>query len=422
MGMTQSPDWAQGALEEVMDDLLQHSVECFIDDVAIFTPNTSTDPWTHHINLLNEVLDRLQQHGYQINPNKCSWAVKEAEFLGHWITPTGVKPLRKKIEGIMAIDEPKTLKQLRGFIGMVNFYRDFWKYRAHLMAPLTSLTKIDKKLFKSAWTEEHSKCFHEIKNMIAEDVLLTYPDPNKPFLIQTDASDLQLGAVIYQDGKPIAFFSRKLNGAQQRYPASDKEALCIQEVLQEYRNILYGAEIEIQTDHQNLTQRDLKSPRLLHWRLLIEEFAPKIIYIKGATNVVADGLSRLPLSAPGRKQEPSNSTDEALELLADSMLYYPREVPVFPLGFQNVQTHQLQDPIVLALKEQGVYTEEEFYGTKLMCSLQNGQHKIVLPEALQEPAILWYHIVMGHGGSTRIYQAISQFFFSAQGSKPEWKS
>ena len=242
MGMSQSPDWAQGALEEVLDDLLQHSVECFIDDVAMFTPRTSTTPWTDHLTLLNDVLSCLQAHGYQINPNKCSWAVKEAEFLGHWLTPAGIKPLKKKIEGIMALDEPKTLKQLRGFIGMVNFYRHFWKNRAHLMAPLTSLTKIDKKLFKSAWTEQHSKCFHEIKNMIAEDVLLTYPDPNKPCLIQTDASDLQLGAVIYQDSKPLAFFSCKLNGAQQRYPASDKEALCIQEVLQEYRDILHGAD------------------------------------------------------------------------------------------------------------------------------------------------------------------------------------
>jgi len=106
----------------------------------------------------------------------------------------------------MTLDEPKTLKQLRGFIGMVNFYRDFWKSRAHLMAPLTSLTKIDKKEFKKAWTSEHSKCFQKIKAMIAEDVLLTFPDPNKTFVIQTDASDLQLGAIIYQDKLPIAFF------------------------------------------------------------------------------------------------------------------------------------------------------------------------------------------------------------------------
>ena len=89
---------------------------------------------------------------------------------------------------------------------MVNYYRDFWKSHAHLMAPLTSLMKIDKKHFKEAWTNEHAKCFQAIKTMIAEVVLLSYPDPNKKFLIQTDASDLQLGAVIYQNGNPIAFF------------------------------------------------------------------------------------------------------------------------------------------------------------------------------------------------------------------------
>ena len=105
-------------------------------------------------------------------------------------------------------------------------------------------------------------------------------------------------------------------------------------------------QIEIQTDHQNLTQRDLKSPRLLHWCLLIEEFAPKIAYIKGATNGVEDGLSCLPLTAPGRKQEPSKSVDESLELLSDLMLYYPHDVPVFPLGFENVHNKQQEDPIL----------------------------------------------------------------------------
>ncbi len=105
--------------------------------------------------------------------------------------------------------------------------------------------------------------------MIAEDVLLTLPDPNKAFVIQTDASDLPLGAVIYQDDLPITFFTRKLISAQQRYSAPENEALCIQG-LQEYRNILYLADIIVQSDHQNLTQQGIKSPCLLHWRLLIE--------------------------------------------------------------------------------------------------------------------------------------------------------
>ena len=147
---------------------------------------------------------------------------------------------------------------------MVNFYQEYWHHRAHVMAPLTSLTKVPRKQFRSHWTPQHSAAFKAIKAMIAQEVLLTYPDPNLPFYIETDASDLQLGAVVYQNNKPIVFFSRKLTPAQTRYPASDKEALCIQEVLQEYRGILYGSEIHIRTDHQNLTQRNLRSPRLMH--------------------------------------------------------------------------------------------------------------------------------------------------------------
>ncbi len=184
---------------------------------------------------------------------------------------------------------------------MVNFYRNFWKSRAHLMAPFTSLIKIEKEQFHKAWTTKHSERFQSIKTMITEDVLLTDPNPNKKFLIQTDASDLQPGAVINQKGNPIAFFSCKLNAAQQRYPVSDKEALCLHEFLQGYRNIFYGAKIVIEIDHQNLIQCDLKSPCLLHWRLLIKEHAPRFVYIKGKTIMVADDLSCLPIVAGDRK-------------------------------------------------------------------------------------------------------------------------
>ena len=134
---------------------------------------------------------------------------------------------------------------------------------------------------------------------------------------------------------------------------------------------------------------------------------------------MADNLSRLPLVPLEKKQELNNSNnseanriDDAMELLAESLLYYPQDVPVFPLGFENIRMQQLQDPILLALLQQGIYTEEEFHGTNLICSLQNNQQKIVLPEILQVPSIKWYHMVMGHGGATRIYNAISQFLFS----------
>ena len=207
MGLTTSPDWAQAAMEELFQDML-HEIEIFIDDIGIFS-NT----WEEHLDTIEKVLNRLQENDFTINPRKCEWAVKETDFLGHWMTPQGLKPWKKKIEPILALKEPETVKQLRSFIGMVNYYRAMWKHCAHIMAPLTALTKHSSGSIKKHWTPQHSKAFQQAKAMICQDVLLAYPDPNKEFVIETDASDLQLGAVIKQDNKPVAFFSRKLNPA-----------------------------------------------------------------------------------------------------------------------------------------------------------------------------------------------------------------
>ena len=130
------------------------------------------------------------------------------------------------------------------------------------------------------------------KRIIAKEVLLAYPDFSKPFQMHTDASHCQLGAVISQEGKPIGFYSRKLNPAQTRCTTTERELLSIVETLKEYRNILLGHEIEVFTDHQNLVYKTFNTERVMRWRLLIEEFGPKLTYIKGASNVVADkGIS-----------------------------------------------------------------------------------------------------------------------------------
>ena len=126
--------------------------------------------------------------------------------------------------------------------------------------------------------------------------MLAYPDFSKPFQIHTDASHYQLGAVISQNGKPIAFCSWKLNPAQTRYTTTERELLSIVETLKEYCNIFFGHEMEVFTDHKNLTYKQFNTERVMRWRLLIEEFGPKLTYIKGANNIVADALSRMRLT------------------------------------------------------------------------------------------------------------------------------
>ena len=143
---------------------------------------------------------------------------------------------------------------------MVNYYRDVWPMRAHTLAPLSQLT-LDKVPFK--WKEEHQKAFEEMKRIIAKETLLAYPDFSKPFHIHTDASDVQLGACIAQEGKPIAFYSRKLNPAQTRYTTTEQELLSIVETLKEFQTILMGQQLVIHTDHQNLIHKNLNSNRVL---------------------------------------------------------------------------------------------------------------------------------------------------------------
>ena len=129
--------------------------------------------------------------------------------------------MKDKVSAIMRIAEPRTRKQLRSFIGVVNYYRDMWIKRSHMLAPLASLTS---KTVKWKWGDKERAAFKMAKRIMAQEVMLAYPDFSKPFQIHTDASHYQLGAVIFQEGKPIAFYSRKLNDAQTRYTTTERES------------------------------------------------------------------------------------------------------------------------------------------------------------------------------------------------------
>jgi hypothetical protein len=244
MGINQSPDVAQ----EIMEDLFRHmdEVDNYIDDVGCFN-----DEWQSHLLSLDKTLKILQDNNFTVNSFKCEWAVEESDWLGYWLTPIGLKPWKKKVSAMLAIQRPQTAKQLRSFLGAVNFYRDMYPKRSHILAPLTNLTG---KKGIIPWTTDCQHAFDQIKALLAQEAFLQYPDHNLPFEIYADASDLQLGAAIFQNNKPVAFFSRKLNSAQRNYTVGEKELLSIVETLKEFRTMLYGcANITVYTDHKNNT-------------------------------------------------------------------------------------------------------------------------------------------------------------------------
>ena len=454
MGVKQSPDFCQEIMEDVLKDFSDH-VEVYIDDIGIFS-----NSWAEHVDILSKVLQRLQDKNFSINPSKCEWAVKETEWLGHWLTPTGIKPWKKKISAILALAPPKTMKELRSFIGMINFYRHMYPQRSHILAPLTSITG-NKTL---VWSPQCQRVFDKAKSMLAHDAFLRYPDHNLPFHVYVDASDYQLGAVIMQQDVPVAYYSRKLNPAQRNYTTMEKELLSIVETLKEFRSMLLGcAELHVHTDHKNLTYATLNSQRVLRWRLFLEEYHPIFHYVPGQDNVIADALSRLPLSEEEEKSVSPSSTSSTDASPPPRSLYDhsgqhsvlqvphgpnddPRshhsrdpdafESPIFmdedlidvylnhppinanqplPVDYATIHQHQQNDAALVAkLTEQPQRFHLQPFPTEnpqynLICYRQNpnAAWRIRIPDSLLAHTVNWYHLSLNHLGSTRLRETIS---------------
>ena len=278
------------------------------------------------------VLQRLEAANFRANVRKCFFAQDSLEYLGYQISRKGIQPQPKKVEAIMAIKEPKNVKQLRHFLGMVNYYRDMWQRRSHILAPLTKLVG---KGVKFTWDKEQQTAFDEIKRVMSKETILAYPDFKKPFHIYTDASNTQLGAVIMQEDKPLAFYSRKMNSAQKNYTTGEQELLSIVETLKEFRSLLWGQELIVHTDHKNIIYGNLSNDRITRWRLLLEEYSPTFLHIKGVDNVVADALSRLDKNEP-----PQDFTTEQGHVMAYAMSTLVRDESTW---FPEVESYAMAE-------------------------------------------------------------------------------
>ncbi|GKB89525.1 ty3-gypsy retrotransposon protein [Tanacetum coccineum] len=234
----------------------------------------------------------LQEHQFHAKASKCVFGVTDISFLGHRISGQGVSPEAEKIAAIQQWPQPSSFTTIRAFLGLTGYYHRFVPHYAQIAAPLTDILKM--KDFK--WTEAVDAAFKELKTNMQQLITLALPNFTKPFDVTTDASGMAIGAVLSQENKPIAFFSKKLCQTMQGQSTYTKEFYAITEAVKKWRQYLLGRRFRIYTDHHSLKHiltQTIQSPEQQKWVTKLLGYDFEVLYKPGRENTVADALSRV---------------------------------------------------------------------------------------------------------------------------------
>ncbi|GFX66197.1 retrovirus-related Pol polyprotein from transposon 17.6 [Trichonephila clavipes] len=276
--------------------------ECDIPKTAVTTPWENAEEHRSH---LRTIFQRLSSYGLKLNISKCVFGVTELIFLGHLITPDGIKPFPEKVQAVLDYKQPETVGSLRKFLGLLNFYRRFLPKAAeqqYLLSEFLKGSKGKKDSKPLTWSSEAITAFQTCKQALADAALLAHPSPSAPLALHVDASDYAIGGALHQvvdsELQPLAFFSRKLTSSEKSYSAYDRELLAIYSAIRYFRYMLEARDFTVFTDHKPLTyafrqKSDKCSPRQIRQLDFIFQFTTNIVHIPGSDNIAADVLSRV---------------------------------------------------------------------------------------------------------------------------------
>jgi hypothetical protein len=407
-GLTNAPATFMRLMNDVMRPLLDKCVVVFLDDILVYSRNAD-----EHKEHLVQVLELLRKHKLYAKRSKCEFGVNQVEFLGHVVSGYGIHTCADKVEAIRNWPEPRTVKDVRSFLGLAGYYRRFVRDYAKIARPLSNLSKAEVPFDMDGAPRE---AFEELKRRLIEAPVLRPADPDLPFIVTTDASGYAVGAVLEQEEnkvrRPVAYHSRTLSGSQLKWPAYDKEMYAIVEAIRVWRTHLRRQKFDVYTDHQPL--RYLRSQSKLPHRHegyldLIADFDFEVHYKPGSRNVVADALSR-------RKDSPEvDMTAASFEL--------PAELN------RRICNGYLRDPffvrILAELREEKVQSTVE--GRKvskqfrlgaddgLLYEMSQGNPRLCIPKAdrLQGDIIREHHDAptAGHFGITKTVAQVQRLYW-----------
>ncbi|GJT41771.1 reverse transcriptase domain-containing protein [Tanacetum coccineum] len=291
-GLCNAPGTFQRCMMAIFHDMIEKTMEVFMDDFSVFGNSFSTC-----LTNLDKMLKRCEDTNLALNWEKSHFMVKEGIVLGHKISKKGIEVDKAKIDVISKLPHPTTVKGIRSFLGHAGFYRRFIKDFSKISRPMTHLLE---KNTPFIFSEECIQAFQILKKKLTEAPILIAPNWDQPFELMCDASDYAIGAVLGQriekHFRPIHYASKTMTEAETNYTTTEKEMLAVVYAFEKFRSYLIMNKSVVYTDHSALkylfNKKDAKA-RLLRWVLLLQEFDFKVIDTKGAENYAADHLSHL---------------------------------------------------------------------------------------------------------------------------------
>ena len=325
-GLTNAPATFQSMMNDIFREYLGQTVLVYLDDILVYSRTPA-----EHVTHVRDVLNLLRKHKLYAKMKKCQFMTRELLYLGHIIGEQGVKPDPAKIAALADWKTPMNVHDVRSFLGFGNYFRKFVQAYSSLVLPLTDLTKKDKPF---EWTTQCEQAFRGVIWNLTNAPVLAIADPKKPYEVVCDASGWALGAVLLQEGRPIAFESRKMAAAELNYTVSEQELLAVVYALRTWRCYLEGCKgLVIVTDHKPnsyINSQEMLSRRQSRWSEFLSRFDYELVYRPGRTNV-ADPLSRLRINAITRSLARDNKESctnvGSRELLTQHLTNVPSEGP-----------------------------------------------------------------------------------------------
>ncbi|GBG69048.1 hypothetical protein CBR_g3746 [Chara braunii] len=290
-GLTNAPTTFQLCMNDLFRPWLDRFVVVYLDDILVFSRTLQ-----EHQGHLRQVLEKLREANFKINAKKCEWAKTQVLYLGHVLDGDGIKPEDSKIAAIRDWPTPRTLTELRSFLGLANYYRKFVRNFSTIAAPLRRLLKKE-----AIWQldKDCTSALKKLKRALIEYPVLKVADPSLPFVVTTDASQYGIGAVLQQDDdngyRPVEFMSARMPSEKVATSTYERELYALRQALEHWKHYLLGRHFKVYSDHETLrwlkTQAKM-TPKLTRWAAEIDQYDFELKPVKGKYNVVADALSR----------------------------------------------------------------------------------------------------------------------------------